>query len=46
MVTPDGVLDPPANVLVKEEILEGYSYLKRFEQSTWKYDHEMELTKE
>ena len=41
LITSDHILEPPVDVLVKQELLEGYSYLKHFEQSAWRYDHVM-----
>ena len=45
VVSSEGVLNPPVEALVEQGNLEGFAYLKAYEDRAWSYDHIVELGK-
>lgn len=44
VVSSEGVLDPPVEALVDEGNLEGFAYLKAYEDRAWSYNQNLEVS--
>lgn len=42
VISSEGVLNPPVEALVEKDNLEGFAYLKAYEDRAWSYDHCLE----